>query len=748
MINYYGITYMNTIRINQTNGYIYVRNHSSYDIYNACKLGKANNIPERDTQYATGEIKRGYFEPVFEVPIEKMGIIERLLQYEFSELNIKYDAGIEFYNKKIINLIEPYLITLGIKYKKLSKEEISNLLRINRVRKTIQKINIQSLIYALKSKGINKQITTFTPRNDQTVIIEKSVVHFQQYNKGMLILMCGVGKTLISLWITQKLNLNTILIGVPNKLLLKQWEKIIRVLFESIPYLIISGGVDTENIIQFLGTNQKKCIVITTYSSSHKVYTATQHTRFIFSMKILDEAHHLTTNNIKEEERKTYVNILKINSKKQISLTATMKLLENIENKKDEDIIISNDNVKYFGEIIDKRCLLWAINQNIICDYIIQTIVTNEEQLEQQLSKFHIIEENDKRLFLSAFASLKSVFVGHSHHLLIYSNNKDNSVKLIQYIKMLLDDNYFNIPDLYYSNYHSEMKSKDQKIIIDNFEKAKFGIITCVYCLGEGWDFPLLDGVVFAENMSSNIRIVQSALRASRKNKLEPNKITKIILPILNKCDWLENNNNSDLKKVKEVIYQMGLEDETITQKIKVFKININNPEPKPSKKKEIKTVDEFGEYDHELTQNLRLKTIKRTSLGTTYENAKKIIANYNHNFNNFPKSYYELCEKDNRLSKEPHILFEGQFTNWIDYLSIERTYYDLETCKNKVNKYLLLYPEIKKHYLDLSIVINKLCEIDTLFPPNGLWVEYYGVKDLRDIIIITNNKKKLGAIL
>ena len=41
--------------------YIYVRNHSSYDEYEGCKLGKTNNIPERDIQYATGEIKRGSF---------------------------------------------------------------------------------------------------------------------------------------------------------------------------------------------------------------------------------------------------------------------------------------------------------------------------------------------------------------------------------------------------------------------------------------------------------------------------------------------------------------------------------------------------------------------------------------------------------------------------------------------------------------------------------------------------------------
>jgi len=671
-----------------------------------------------------------------------MGIIERLLQYEYRELNVKHDAGTEFYNKKIITLIEPYLITLGIKYKKLSKQEISDLVRCNRLRKTIQKINIQLLIHILKSKRTNKQIVSYIPRTDQTIIIGKSVIHFQQYDKGMLVLMCGVGKTLISLWITQELNSNTILIGVPNKLLLKQWEEVICVLFQSVPYLIVSGGVEIETIMRFLEHNEPKCIVITTYSSAHKVYTATQHTRFVFGMKILDEVHHLTTNNMRlEHTTKKYIQMLNIPSVKQLSLTATLKQLESMC----DGIVVSNDNVDYFGEIIDRKCLLWAIDENIICDYVIQTIITNEEQLEQQLSRFNIIEENDKRLFLSAFASLKSIFDGHSHHLLIYSNNKDNSLKLIQYIKMLLDDNYFYIPDLYYSNYHSEMKSKDQKEIINNFEKAKFGIITCVYCLGEGWDFPLLDGVVFAENMTSKIRIVQSALRASRKNKQDTNKKTKIILPILNREDWLENNENPDLKKVREVIYQIGLEDETITQKIKVFRIDIEKQKPKSKKKEEREMVDEFGEYDDELTQTLRLKTIKRTALNTSYEKARKIIADKNIKSKEI---YYELCERDNRLSKEPEIVFKGQFTNWIDYLSIERVYYDLETCKNKVGEYLLLYPEIKKHYLDLSIVSSELCKIDALFPPNGLWVEYYNVKDLRDIITITNKKKKMGVIL
>jgi hypothetical protein len=243
--------------------------------------------------------------------------------------------------------------------------------------------------------------------------------------------------------------------------------------------------------------------------------------------------------------------------------------------------------------------------------------------------------------------------------------------------------------------------------------------------------------------MSSNIRIVQSALRASRKNINEPNKITKIILPILNSNNWLEDNQNQDYKKIREVIYQIGLEDETIAQKIKVFRINIEKYKSKEKEEKII--VNNFGEYDDELTKKLRLKTISRIALNITYEKAKQIIANKNLKSK---EEYYELCNKDDRLSKEPEIVYKEQFTNWIEYLGIKRVYYDLETCKNKINEYLLKYPEFKDHYLNLSVICDTLCKLDDNFPPNELWVEYYNVKDLTKIIKFTKNKKYIGIIL
>jgi len=96
-------------------------------------------------------------------------------------------------------------------------------------------------------------------------------------------------------------------------------------------------------------------------------------------MKINDEVHHLTTNNLKNTDTtKKYIQMLNIKSDKQLSLTATLKQLES---KYNNDTVVSNDDVGYFGEIIDRKCLLWAINEKLFVIMLFKTIITNEEQI-------------------------------------------------------------------------------------------------------------------------------------------------------------------------------------------------------------------------------------------------------------------------------------------------------------------------------------------------------------------------------
>lgn len=708
--------------------YIYIREHESYNLHNACKLGKTSNLPDRDSQYVTGEIKRGYFSIAFKV--HNADAIEKKLHEEFKEINIRYDAGIEFFKIDIIHKVEPFLQKLGIIYEKLNKEDIDLLIRRENPLSIINDVKEEQLDITDNNEEILKENSKIEPRDDQISIISKSVNYLQNNDKGILVLPCGTGKTLISLWISQQLNCKTILIGVPNILLLTQWKDTVELLFPDFPILLVKNGVKQETVNTFLIIHRKKCIIISSYKSIYKIHNSTETLNFTFSMKICDELHHLTAINKEEKEnKKSFLKMLDVKFNKQISLTATLKMI--IGNV---DEVVSNCDSSIFGDIIEKRCLLSAIKSGVICDYSIQTIAVSDKfKMDYEINGDEY-EDNNKRLFISAFTSLESILQKSTHHLIIYSNTTDNAKKIIDYINKLNNEKHFNINNFYYSEYISTTK-KDKIDVINNFKNAQYGILSCVYCLGEGWDFPVLDGVVFAENMSSSIRIVQSALRANRKDKNNLNKKAKIILPIL--YDKIIDSSNPDLKKVKEVIYQMGLEDETIISKIFVSKMDIN---------KEKSTIGNNFlcklEEDFTLKNDILLKTIDRSRFFITYERAKSII---------HPKKlkskdeYHELCKNDIRLPDEPDEEYGKKFLGWIDYLGIEGDFYTLDECKQKVREYLKMYPDMKKNK-NINDINFMLCKLDNKFPPCELWTEYYQIFNIGIIIDIDINKKSKGV--
>ena len=162
-------------------------------------------------------------------------------------------------------------------------------------------------------------------------------------------------------------------------------------------------------------------------------------------------------------------------------------------------------------------------------------------------------------------------------------------------------------------------------------------------------------------------------------------------------------------------------------------------PQPRPDYSME-KTV-EFGEYDDEITQRLRLNTIQRSAFGLTYAKAKTLVAT-KHIMSK--QEYSVSCLQDIRLPLDPETTFHGQFTDWVDYLSFKGDYYDLETCKQKVVEYLRENPELKP--LQFSEMMERLKHLDTSFPPPDLWEDYYQ-EDINKIIIISKKKKRVGCV-
>lgn len=692
-------------------GYVYIRETIFKDINNVIKIGISKDLIKRETTYITGEYIRGKYIMAWEVYLSEMEHIDDCLKMMLEGYNKRHisNGGTEFYDISVLDKIDDIIDSLEQYYRKLSDEELQTIKRESELRmklhmkkKEVERKKVKDILQQQKQKII--------PYDYQKNIIDKCKNYYETHNKGLLVLMCGMGKTLISLWVSQQLGCNKILVGVPNNLLLQQWQKEVKKIL-NVNLLIVRSGTNCNAINKFMDENDK-CCVITTYHSSHKLENLQ------FDMKILDEVHHLTSENIDTaQERKTFVRILNVPSIKQLGLTATMKELQDFENG------ISNDNTEIFGNIIDEKNLLWAIERNITTDYLIQTVQVKSNVLDE-IGK--IRSDNDRNLMLAAYCAIESLKANNSQKMLIFCNTTENAKRVIELVQELN-------PDIYSSAYHSNMKNNEQEETLRNFNSNQTAIISCVYCLGEGWDFPPLDAVVFAERMTSNIRIVQSALRACRKNKDNPNKIAKIILPVLYQENWLDDNTNDDLRKVREVIYQMSMEDERIIQKIIFTELNPRGENDKNS-------GGNIGEINEDITQKLILKTVHRNQLGITYEKAKQIIREEKKKFRiECQKDYLELCQHNTKLNEDPKSHFGDRFTNWIDYLSLEnleQKYYDLDTAKTKIQQYIQENYDATFGYMVLA---KKICEQDKRFPPIDLWTSFYRIDDI-DTIFIDNS--------
>lgn len=116
----------------------------------------------------------------------------------------------------------------------------------------------------------------------------------------------------------------------------------------------------------------------------------------------------------------------------------------------------------------------------------------------------------DVELFVSCFMCLKSIEKYHDlTHLLLYTNTTKESELAQKYIDIILASNITNIQSnqIYNKSTHSgNCCNLDNQLQM--FKDTQYGIISCVYIFGEGFNFPELNGVCIAKNMQSEIRIV------------------------------------------------------------------------------------------------------------------------------------------------------------------------------------------------------------------------------------------------
>ncbi|HEK9097585.1 TPA: DEAD/DEAH box helicase family protein [Streptococcus equi subsp. zooepidemicus] len=420
--------------------------------------------------------------------------------------------------------------------------------------------------------------TKATPDGDhsyQQELIDQIVTGLSTNDRGKFIAACGIGKTLIAMWVHEKLKANTVLFVVPSLALIKQtldsWVQNCNIPFSflcvcsdsSVATLeeddinTISSDVDfpvttnPSDIQKFLSGSSEKKVIFVTYNSLDAISNALCDTNYNFDLGIFDESHR--TAGTKDSLMFVYgMEDKYIPITKRLFMTATERLVfprlkANISNI--DNTIFSMDDVSKYGPTLATLNFGQAIEKGIICDYKIVVCMITENDIAELVSRRNIVttELGEHSSSANIEVLLKEVLIGKvmkeldvkkviSYHAYVKSARAFvNGGTGLHAVGDIIDDIIADTANnsTYTNHVNGTMSAGERKEILTTFANSDRGLISNAKCLTEGVDVPAIDAVYFVDPKNSMVDIVQAVGRALRKSSTKKSNCSYIVIPIV-----------------------------------------------------------------------------------------------------------------------------------------------------------------------------------------------------------------------
>lgn len=685
-----------------TLGYVYFGNFGNN--YNRTKNGQTATPYERICNYNTSHPDTDFnIYILIEINIINMDYLEEVCLLHFDDVKARHSTTYTHRNNdnewltirpsrdEIILMLSQR--NIPFEYRVLSDAEIK--IKMNEIKERERQDNEKKQIVRdkLRKQILQKEYKRIKePLAIQIPILQTLETYFKINDIGHIIEPCGLGKSFLAIHHCKTQEYKTILIGVPSVFLQGQMRDEINEVVPDAKILFIGGDNDANmGTVANEMTHTSPLFIITTYASCFKLID-TQ-----FDLKIGDECHHLSGFN---KSDKGYTMFHSITSNKSLYMTATKKIIESNLNN------YSMDDERIFGKCIDEKTVKWAIDNGVIADYKVVVIKTTEDTIYDIISELGIeLEDKHIELFISAYMTLKSLDTYHDlTHMLCYTNTIIHAHLVNRFIELLLYKNIFK--SLHKEDFYNEALHSDSKCELDlevnKMKNKPYGIISCVYIFGEGFNLPKLNGVCFVENMVSIIRIIQCALRASRKDSNHPAKIAYLLVPCIDNDNFNEESNSH--KKIRSIVSNLGNEDENIDQRLIVTRLYNSTSSTKTTSTQhnhyELVTKDlELRRMRLRLRRSKDLKS-KMSEEEEEYLYHKAVLQHLN------SKLEYDVFKYDDKIKDiELYFKHKGVWTDkgWYDLLSIDTSNYPStkykwkQLCKEKNILSLDEYKRISK---------------------------------------------------
>ena len=449
------------------------------------------------------------------------------------------------------------------------------------------------------------------PQPHQTEAIRHVVEGLKTADRGQLIMACGTGKTLIGLWVAEKIDARRTLVLVPSLSLLSQtvreWKANDRRGFEFIAVCSDDTVVGEDAMVSrtaylpFTSVTTKPAqiagflrrhgplVVFSTYQSSPKVAEA-QTFRGVpkFDFALADEAHRCAGK--VDPAFGTILDSAAIRADKRVFTTATPRVASGRLKRaaRDADLdIVSMDDDHLFGRVLHDLSFGEAIARDLLSDYQVSIVIVNNQPVQDLIDRRKFVDwpsgpSTDARTLGAQIGLAKAVrrfglskVVTFHSRVNLAAGFAHSFPALVRWIPRSTRPH----GPLWCEHVSGAMPGGQRDRLLRQLghgEDKGVALLANARCLNEGVDVPTLDGVAFIDPRRSQIDIVQAVGRAIRK--AADKKLGTVVLPVFVPSDSPDVEDvvaSSSFATVVKVLRALRDHDETLRDELDGLRVEL-----------------------------------------------------------------------------------------------------------------------------------------------------------------------------
>ena len=446
-----------------------------------------------------------------------------------------------------------------------------------------------------------------TPRPHQRTAITDVLKGFEESARGQLIMACGTGKTMVSMWVWEALDVSTALVVLPSISLLAQtvreWCANATSGFDFLAVCSDESVTDSDMIVRspselpfatttvatrisaFLtGGEEQRRVIFSTYHSTPRIAEALGAGGQV-DLIIADEAHRCAGRT--DGGFATILDDEAIPACRRLFMTATPRYLTKSVKRAAEaaDVeVVSMDDEVVFGPVFHKLTFGQAIAEDLLTDYQVAIVGVDDSRYLEMAEQAALVRHGAGRVTdARTLAAQAALLKGIAKHDLRRCVTFHSRVARAKHFADSLDDVADSLPagerpsgELWADHVSGAMMSSTRDARLDrlrNLDGCDRGLLANARCLAEGVDVPALDALAFIDPRGSQVDIVQAVGRVIRK---APDKRRgTVLLPVFigEEEDAVEAVSGSAFASVWAVLKALRAHDDVLADELNGLRI-------------------------------------------------------------------------------------------------------------------------------------------------------------------------------